>query len=295
VIPPQSWQISVLTTARGEQAASGVLEQVFGLPSSVYSNADTGAVTVSVYPETLPGSLPTVRSFLAESLRQSRPRLGEARLIIKRLRRENWAESWKRHFKPIEVGTQLLIKPSWSRKRARAGQHCIILDPGLSFGTGHHPTTLFCLRQLVRLRRRGAGQSFLDIGTGSGILAIAAAKLGYRPVVAFDNDPESIRTARRNINHNKVRLTLRLADLTKPSSAKSYYDLICANLIGDLLAREAGKIRNMLKPHGNLVVAGVLRREFPEIERKLQRFNLTSAKNGSIKEWKSGVFTSVRK
>jgi ribosomal protein L11 methyltransferase len=168
------------------------------------------------------------------------------------------------------------------------------LDPGLSFGTGQHPTTLFCLQQLARFRRRGAEQSFLDIGCGSGILAIAAAKLGYSPVVALDNDPEAVRASRGNIKRNKVRVVVRRADLTRlPLVPRKRYDVICANLICDLLLKEAERIRNLLKPGGKLVTAGILHREFPEIEKKLQLFNLTLVQSKVDKEWKSGQFALV--
>jgi ribosomal protein L11 methyltransferase len=297
VIPPRLWQVSILTTVQGETATSELLERTFRLSPSVYSSQETGAVTVSVYPETLPASLRTLRFTLGDALERlgkSRPNLGKAKLSIKPLRRENWAESWKRHFQPIEIGKQLLIKPSWSRRRACAGQRSIILDPGLSFGTGHHPTTLFCLRELTRLRRPGVEQSILDMGCGSGILAIAAAKLGYNPVVAFDNDPEAIRSARQNIKRNKVRVMVRLADLTRlPRIPRRRYDLVCANLISDLLANEAKRVCNSLKTGGHLVVAGVLHREFPEIEKKLQGFNLTLQKTWTNKEWNSGRFASL--
>lgn len=297
MIPPRLWQVSILATAQGEGAVGELLERTFHLSPSVYSSQETGAVTVSVYPETLPASPRILRSTLEgalERLRKARPNLGKAKLTIKPLRRENWAESWKRHFQAIEIGKQLLVKPSWSRRRACAGQRSIILDPGLSFGTGHHPTTLFCLRELARFRRRDTEQSFLDIGCGSGILAIAAAKLGYSPVIAFDNDPEAIRSARQNIKRNHVRVMVRLADLTRPPQIpRRRYDLICANLISDLLAKEAKKVRNLLKPEGNLVVAGILRREFPEIEKRLHGFNLTLQKAWTNKEWKSGRFALV--
>jgi ribosomal protein L11 methyltransferase len=217
--------------------------------------------------------------------------MGRGRLTIKPLRRENWAQSWKRHFRPIEIGKSLLIKPSWSRRRARAGQRVIILDPGLSFGTGHHATTLFCLQQLARGRRQGARQSLLDIGCGSGILAIAAAKLGYSPVEAFDCDPEAIRVSLQNIKRNRVRVRLRRADLRRmPLVSRRRYDVVCANLTGDLLVGEAEKIRNRLKPGGKLVVAGILRREFPGVRKKLQRVNLTLRETGVSREWKSGQF-----
>jgi ribosomal protein L11 methyltransferase len=297
VIPPRLWQVSILTTVHGEEAVVGVFEKIFGLPPSGYWSEKSGTVTVSVYPETLPCPQAALRSALHDALGKVRKlglNLGKATLTIKPLRRENWAESWKRHFHPIKIGKHLLIKPSWSRQRARAGQRSIILDPGLSFGTGHHPTTLFCLQQLARIRRHGLAQSFLDIGSGSGILAIAAAKLGYKPVVAFDNDPEAIRACKQNVKRNKVRIAVQLADLTRlPRIPRQRYDLICANLISDLLSAEAEKIRNLLNPGGNLVIAGVLHQQFPEILQKLHGFNLTLVKSSTIKEWKSGRFALV--
>src|SRR5208283_1062878 len=191
---------------------------------------------------------------------------GAGKIGIAKVRREDWAESWKRHFQPIEIefkdrrgelcepsissrksgrrgtspsgGKSLLIKPSWSKKRARKNQAVVVLDPGLSFGTGQHPTTAFCLHELARGGRIGARRSFLDIGTGSGILAIAAAKLGYSPVHAFDFDPEAVRIARTNARANGVHKILRISrgDVAKlPIRPGRQYDLICANLISPLL------------------------------------------------------------
>ena len=176
-------------------------------------------------------------------------------MLLRKLRRENWAESWKRHFKPMEIGGALLIKPGWSRRRARPGQRVVRLDPGLSFGTGHHATTSFCLEQLAACRRPGAGQSFLDIGTGSGILAIAAAKLGYFPVQAFDSDPavHPGQPRQRPKKPRQDRVRPRRQDLARlPVRSRRRWDVICANLTADLLAGQAGKIRARLKPGGQL-------------------------------------------
>ena len=194
------------------------------------------------------------------------------RIAIKPLPRRNWAESWKHHFKPIEIGIHLLIKPGWSRRCARPGQRVVILDPGLSFGTGHHPTTLFCLQQIASNRRAGTVQSFLDIGTGSAILAIAAAKLGYGPVLAFDYDREAVRAAQQNVkkNHAEDRVQLRRGDLKNGRFApRRRYDLVCANLTTDLLLANAEKIRNLVNPEGRLVIAGVLDRwNFLKLQKK---------------------------
>jgi ribosomal protein L11 methyltransferase len=298
VIQPRLWQVSIHTTVQGEEAAVDLLEQTFRQSPASYCNEKTGEVVVSVYPETWPAPQRAVRAVLEDGLRyipRLRPDSGQARLVIKPLRRENWAESWKRHFHPIEIGKRLLIKPGWSRRFARPGQRVVILDPGLSFGTGHHPTTLFCLQELAHFRQRGADQAFLDIGSGSGILAIAAAKLGYSPVVAFDNEPEAVRACRHNIKRNKVHVILRQADLTKlPHVPRQRYDLICANLICDLLASQAEKIRNLLKPGGKLVAAGILHREFPYVARILHEYHLTLEKTWTNEEWKSGRFALLQ-
>ncbi|HEV7924099.1 MAG TPA: 50S ribosomal protein L11 methyltransferase [Verrucomicrobiae bacterium] len=294
MIPPRLWQVSVRTTAEGEEAVADLLERVLGQPPAVYRSEETGEVVVTVYPEELPASQSALRASLKaalEEMRGTRLDLGAAGLAIKRLARENWAESWKRHFQPIEIGHRLLIKPSWSRRRARPGQRVVILDPGLSFGTGQHATTLFCLQQLARCRRRGVAQAMLDVGCGSGILAIAAAKLGYHPVLAFDNDPEAVRASRYNIRRNNVRVAVRRADLTRlPQAPRRRYDVICANLICDMLASEAERIRGWLKPGGKLVAAGILNREFFELQKKLRRCRLTLEKSGVKENWKSGQF-----
>src|SRR5437867_4666504 len=175
------WKISVTTSPQAEEPVAGLMEKVFGQTATVYVDAGSQVRTISVYaPGTAADGWAAKRAPLSAGLRQIKAcglSIGAGRISMERVRREDWAESWKRHFKPIEVGSALLLKPSWSRRKPRKNQAVVVLDPGLSFGTGQHPTTRFCLQQLVTLRRKGKAQSFLDIGTGSGILAIAAAKL----------------------------------------------------------------------------------------------------------------------
>jgi ribosomal protein L11 methyltransferase len=285
------WQVSITTSAAREEPVAGLLEETFQVSAAVYQDARTGRQTVTVYPSSLRPTAAQARAGLKRALRRMLP--GRCGLLIKELRRENWAESWKRHFKAMEIGGALLIKPGWSRRRARPGQRVVRLDPGLSFGTGHHATTSFCLEQLAACRRPGAGQSFLDIGTGSGLLAIAAAKLGYRPVQAFDFDPEAIRVSRANARRNRVqdRVRPRRQDLTRlPMRSRRRWDVICANLTADLLGSQAEKIQARLKPGGQLIVAGILRTEFCQIRDKFETFGLTLVGNEVKEEWHSGRF-----
>jgi ribosomal protein L11 methyltransferase len=187
----------------------------------------------------------------------------------------------------------LLVKPGWVKRRPRPGQAVVVLDPGLSFGTGNHPTTSYCLRELAAGRKPGHCQSFRDIGTGSGILAIAAAKLGYAPVQAMDFDPEAVRVARENARRNRVlhKVKIRRQDITKLSARGGpKYDLICANLISNLLLAERRRILAGLKHGGRLVVAGILRAEFGEIAEVYEAEGLKLVRSRVEGEWESGTF-----
>ncbi len=290
------WRIAVTTTPEAEDAVAELLAGAFGQPASSYTDVETRRTAVSVYVPKRPDWSRDAPSALASGLKRvaaSGLDIGPGSISLKRIRPEDWAESWKRHFKPVVIGSALLLKPSWSRRRPRKGQAVIVLDPGLSFGTGRHPTTAFCLRQLVARRRAGEAQSCLDIGTGSGILAIAAARLGYAPVDAFDYDPQSIRVARANARRNGVSASIRFwrQDVTRlPCRPPRKYSLVCANLDSTLLLAEQERILARLGAGGVLVVAGILKREFAQVESAFAAagLRLRAARTGN--EWRSGAF-----
>ena len=293
------WAVSITTTLEAADAITLLLEESIGQTPSTYNEADTGRTTITNYLEQRP-DWPALHRLLSSGLRHVREcglKTGNARASLRRLRREDWAESWKRHFKPIRVGDALLIKPTWSKLKPRPNQAVVVLDPGLSFGTGHHPTTSFCLEQLAAKRARPSADrnsaSFLDIGTGSGILAIAAVKLGYAPVHAFDYDPESIAVASANAQQNRVVGKVRIwrADLLKlPRRSARTYDVVCANLISDLLVAERDRILARLKPSGLLVLAGILKHEFVVVQRAYERAGLKLVSSAIKNEWRSGAF-----
>jgi ribosomal protein L11 methyltransferase len=293
------WRVSVITTPEAEDAVSELLGTVPGQPVSSYFNLETGVTTVTAYCRRKPAWPAEWRAKIRVGLDQIKNcglKTGSGKVTIAKMRREDWAESWKRHFKPIEIGDVLLVKPSWSKKTPRKNQAVVVLDPGLSFGTGQHPTTAFCLRELARCGKKEAGWSFLDIGTGSGILAIAAAKLGYSPVHAFDFDPEAVRVARANARANGVHNQLRIVrrDMTKlPIQPVRQYDLICANLISTLLIAGRRRIVAQLKRGGRLVLAGILKSEFLAVQKVFAELGLKPAASKTEKEWRSGSFRFV--
>ena len=278
---------------------SSWMVEMFGARAFSYTDAETRAVTITVCLPVKPPWGAAVRHQLAAGLERIRAcglPVGAGTFALRRLPRRDWAESWKRHFRPLEIGSALLLRPSWSRRRARTGQSVIVLDPGLSFGTGRHPTTAFCLRQLVAYRPLGPARSFLDIGTGSGILAIAAAKLGYRPIRAFDFDPDSVRTARQNAVRNRVQVAFSRYDVTRLSRRpKVQYSLVCANLISDLLVAQCEAITAQVRPAGVLAVAGILTEEFPQVRAAYEGAGLTLVTSRGDAEWCSGAFRRLER
>jgi ribosomal protein L11 methyltransferase len=321
------WQVSVVTSAEAEEAVAELLAAQFAPSPSSYTDVETGRVTVSAYAT----KSPTNRAALGRALRSSLKEIkacglnvAPGKITIHKLPRENWAESWKRHFKAIEIGSRLLVKPSWIHRQPKRGQAVIVLDPGLSFGTGQHPTTEFCLEQIVRrqiLPERGRSpsaaravqpgpqniapdiasvaaatgdrsRSLLDIGTGSGILAIAAAKLGYASVDAFDYDPQAVLVARENARRNRVADQIKIfrADLTRlPRRSAKQYDVVCANLLANLLIAERDRILARVQPDGVLVIAGILKREFTEVLRTYAAAGWRLVASRARKEWRSGA------
>jgi ribosomal protein L11 methyltransferase len=310
---PALWRIAVDTTAEAEDAVSELLSSLFGVPAAAYFDTERRTSRVSVFLEHgtfSPAAAPAQLAAGLERVRSAGLDAGPATVEVARVKREDWAESWKKHFKPISVkirkadladaarggsgpAQSLLVKPGWSKRRPARNQVVVRLDPGLSFGTGQHPTTGFCLREIVRCQPLGASRSFLDIGTGSGILAIAAAKLGYAPVHGFDFDPEAVRVARENAAKNRVtrRVQLQPGDVTRlPLRTGRRYDLVCANLISNLLIAERRRIVSQLQPTGTLVLAGILAAEFTEVERAFADFKLRLRSGRTENEWRSGAF-----
>jgi len=284
-------KISISIAGEAEDAVVELLTNLFDHPPSIHADTEKRTTRAIVYAEEF---APTQRLQLREGLRRIRRaglNLGSGRVTVQRIRRENWAESWKRHFQPLEISSRLLIIPSWSKRKAKHGQAAVVLDPGLSFGTGHHATTAFCLEQVASLREPARAQGFLDAGCGSGILAISAAKLGYAPVVAFDFDPEAVRVARDNAAANDVSISLSREDLTKlPRRSREKFDVVCANLIYDLLIQERARIVARLTAHGTLVLAGILRGQFSQVQRAYEQAGLRLISSRAVREWRSGAF-----
>ena len=289
-------KICVTTVPPAEDAVSELLQQFFQLPATGYTDVSTGLTEVAVYLAAPGAWSPQTRTRLAkriQHLKRCGLEIGPAKITTARLRPSHWSHSWKRHFRPISIASRLLIKPSWSRRRPRRGQRVVILDPGLSFGTGQHTTTLFFLQQLSGWRLPGRPQSLLDLGTGSGILAIAAARLGYEPVDALDFDPAAVRVAQANARRNHTdAIQFRCQDVRKLAlHSQPLYSAVCANLMANLLVAERRRIRAALASDGILILAGILRQEFAGVKRAYEGEGLRMKRERREGEWHSASFT----
>ena len=213
--------------------------------------------------------------------------------ILSELRKEDWAESWKIHFKPIEISETLAVTPSWSDFHARPGQHVIVLDPGMSFGTGQHATTKFCLS---RLDRFAAGHdvsraSMLAAGCGSGILAIAAEKLGWGEIQAFDIDPDAVRIAGENAAANGCsRIRFSTASLIEFNARGRTFDVIAANILSSALLAGKDKLLSLLKVGGVLILAGILDKEYETVRSAFESAGCRQVDTAEEKQWRGGAF-----
>ncbi|MEA4861920.1 MAG: 50S ribosomal protein L11 methyltransferase [Victivallaceae bacterium] len=208
------------------------------------------------------------------------------------IRKEEWSEVWKRYFHVIEVAPNLVIKPSWLEYDRKGSEAVVEIDPGMSFGTGQHATTAFCLRKAAELAGKPVFKSLLDAGCGSGILAIAGALLGYQPVDAFDYDPEAVAMAAENIelNHVTAKINLTQADVAAYRPIEGGYDLALVNILAHVLKANARHITTFVRPGGFLALAGILAAEFDGVSAAFVRCGCTELERFTEKEWTGGLF-----
>ena len=171
---------------------------------------------------------------------------------------EDWSTSWQQFFKPFAIIPGLIIKPSWESYDPRQDEQVIEIDPGMAFGTGQHASTKLALAFIHDCFQHNPPKNVLDVGTGTGILAMAAVLSGAEQVVAIDNDSEAVRVATENITNNYLQHKINTS-ATEIADIRGSFDLICANIVHDVLVDLAPDIERLLSPGGKLVLAGILR------------------------------------
>lgn len=194
-----------------------------------------------------------------------------------------WEEAWKAHFQPLRIGGRLVVRPTWHEIEAAEGDIVLTLDPGLAFGTGHHPTTRMCLEQLER--RVEPAMRILDLGTGSGLLTQAALLLGAEWALALDTEADAIRASRRNLKAAGLSKRVRIARGTLPHAEASGLDLTVANISAKVLVELAGEIAETLKAGGTLIASGVLEERGDEVREALLAAGLEELEIQQTEDW----------
>ena len=239
-----------------------------------------GDTTVTVYlPDNAQGAeqLVALRAMLAQiHARDDAQLFGTLELTLKNVREEDWANNWKQYFKPFTVGERLLIKPSWETCENPWNRAVLEIDPASSFGTGQHHTTRLCLELLEQLMH--PGDRVLDLGCGSGILSIGALLLGASGATAVDIEENAAATATENARKNHIDPTLYrvfcgnvLEDETLCREIGDGYDLICSNIVADVLIAMQQLFRQFLRPEGTLIVSGIIMESRDEVLDQLKK------------------------
>ncbi len=207
---------------------------------------------------------------------------------IRELPVEDWAETWKKFFHAEKVSARIWIKPSWETCPAPRGDIVIEMDPGMSFGTGQHGTTRGCLEMIDLLAETHPGATFADLGCGSGILAIAAAKLGYTKLVALDNDPLAVRIARENAELNGVANQIRfMTGDVAAAGLESTCDLVVANILATVLIANAKVLTSFLapSPEARIILSGILNPQAPDVQAAFEAENMMTLESIQRGEW----------
>ncbi len=210
--------------------------------------------------------------------------IGELRTRI--VHETDWADAWKAYFPVMRVGRRIVIRPTWRRHRASADDVVLALDPGMAFGTGLHPTTRLCLAAVEALADTGVlgGARVLDVGCGSGILAIAAVKLGASAAVGVDTDPIAIESTTSNVRRNRIARRVRARAGSLPSG-EGPFDVVLANLIAGLLVPLAPSLRDEVRPGGTLVASGIFVDREGDVRAAFEAAGLTVSGRTTEGDW----------
>ncbi len=193
--------------------------------------------------------------------------MGTLELDSQNVKEQDWAENWKKYYKPFRAGEHLVIKPSWESYEAQPGDLVLELDPGMAFGTGTHETTFMCMEQLEKYVTPGC--KAIDVGCGSGILALAAAKLGASDVLAIDLDELAVKVAAENTQKNGLSDCVRVVHGDLLEKAEEKADVIVANIIADVICFLCGPAKKHLLPGGTFICSGIIWEREDDVQRAL--------------------------
>jgi len=294
-------EITVVVPWQASEAVENFLVELEALGTSIESfDLEDSTETVRGYfPEDKPmGELEgSVKAYL-KAIKGYFPSPAHWQFSMRVLADKDWQETWKVFFRPIRVSRRIVIRPTWEPYEARGKEIIITIDPGMAFGTGLHATTRLCLEVIDReidrrirgnLRKGNRGLSFLDVGTGSGILAIAAARLGASLVMGIDIDETAIEVARQNLRRNAVEGVVRIGS-ENLEAIDGCFDLVVANIDFSTLAQLKGPLTAHVSPGGWLVLSGIVKKQRKSLREIFEGEGLGLAQEKSRQGWSCLVF-----
>ncbi|SHI02006.1 ribosomal protein L11 methyltransferase [Clostridium collagenovorans DSM 3089] len=195
---------------------------------------------------------------------------------------EDWENNWKKYYKPTKVGQKVVVKPIWEEYEKKEDELVLELDPGMAFGTGTHETTRMCIKALEKYTKQDS--TVFDIGTGSGILGIAAAKLGAKEVIGVDLDPVAVDSAKKNVSFNDINnIDIRYGNLMEVVQGKA--DVIVANIIADIIMLLAEDVKSFIKEGGRFISSGIILDRKEDVVNKLSACGFTIEEVNVEGEW----------
>ena len=216
-------------------------------------NADKTVASVLVY-LSADGGVTDTLSFLKSRFAELAI---DASITVSGVNEEDWANSWKEYYKPIKIGEKIVIVPAWEKYEQSEGEIIVRMDPGMAFGTGTHETTRLVIRLLERYIKNG--MRVADVGTGSGILAICASKLGASECKAYDIDPVAVKVANENIKDSGLtNVSCEVSDLLKQVDKSAPYDVICANIVADIIIRMMPDVGELMDSSSVILASGII-------------------------------------
>ncbi|MBQ7503284.1 50S ribosomal protein L11 methyltransferase [bacterium] len=198
---------------------------------------------------------------------------------------EDWANCWKEFYHAKRVGRHVIICPSWEKYESKEGDKVILLDPGMAFGTGCHASTSMCLEMIEYVFSEYAPSTVLDVGTGSGILAAAAAKFGCQRLLASDSDPVAVKAAKENFSLNALDISPGVLEYVGVPLHKGRFKLVCANLVASLLCRLAEDLQEALDEGGVLICSGIVSERAQEVIDEFAQYGLRVLRRLEEDEW----------
>jgi ribosomal protein L11 methyltransferase len=214
--------------------------------------------------------------------------IGHNKVTISEINEEEWANAWKKYYNPVKISEKFTIVPTWeSYEKVSSDELIIELDPGMAFGTGTHPTTVMCIQAIESTVK--PGDSVIDVGTGSGVLSIAAALLGASNIRAYDLDDIAVKTARVNVKLNKVNHAITVSqnnllnDITEPA------DVIVANILAEIILRFVNDAFRLVKPGGYFITAGIIQQKKQDVKSALVEAGFEIEETLTMEDWVSFI------